>query len=317
MHPLSSPEPNVSRRAFARGCAGVAIASAFSGCGSSNASTPELVWGIRGTKPGWLSKPRVAAFDADDHLYIADLTDRIQVFDRDGKYLRHWTMPSLNVDGPSGLTVDRLGRVLVADTHFYRVMVYDRSGKFLQQIGAGVQGYSPGLFGYPTDTVIDSVGNYYVSEYGDNDRIQVFSREGEWLRQWGGHGYDAGQFLRPRAMAIDTDDTLYVADSCNHRIQVFDTSGKLLRQWGERGGEPGRMSYPYDIAFGPDGSLYVCEYGNSRVQKFDRQGRSLGLWGGPGRNPGQLNNPWALAVDSTGAVSVIDSNNHRVQRFRL
>ena len=293
------------------------IASTVVGCGGMDASVPELVWGIHGTKPGWIHKPRVAAFDGQDHLYVADLTDRIQVFDRDGKYLRGWHTPDFNVDGPSGLTVDRQGRLLVADTHFYRVLVYDPQGELLFQIGDGVQGTTPGRFGYPTDVVVDKAGNFYVAEYGENDRIQVFSPDGEWLRQWGGHGYEPGQFLRPRAMAIDENDRIFVADSCNHRIQVFDTQGKLLQVWGERGAGPGQMSYPYDLSLGADGSLFVCEYGNSRVQKFSRDGRSLAIWGGAGRKPGELYNPWALAVDSRGVVSVVDSNNHRVQRFRL
>lgn len=300
------------RRAF--GLIGLAM---LAGCDLLDASTPEAIWGIHGTRDGWLQKPRVAAFDADDRLYIADLTDRIQVFDRDGKFLRAWRMPGLNVDGPSGLTVDRHERVLVADTHFYRVMIYDRQGRLLRQIGDGVQGTEPGRFGYPTDVVIDRAGNFYVSEYGENDRIQVFSPKGKWLRQWGGHGYEPGQFLRPRALAIDDEDRIYVADSCNHRIQVFDTHGKLLRLWGTRGPAPGQLSYPYDICLGRDGNLYVCEYGNQRVQKFRPDGTPLGTWGTPGMGPGQLNNPWALAVDGRGAVSVIDSNNHRVQRFRL
>ena len=100
----------------------------------------------------------MAAFDAQDHLYLADLTDRIQVFDRDGKYLRGWRTPDFNVDGPSGLTVDRHGRLLVADTHFYRVLVYSQEGELLFQIGDGVQGTTPGRFGYPTDVVIDQRG---------------------------------------------------------------------------------------------------------------------------------------------------------------
>lgn len=287
------------------------------GCAGEVGWPPERVWGVHGTRPGWLHKPRVAAFDQEDRLYIADLTDRIQVFDRDGHYLRGWRTPALNVDGPSGLTIDRWGRVLVADTHFYRVLVYDQAGKLLFQIGDGVQGTTPGRFGYPCDVVTDRAGNFYVAEYGENDRIQVFSPEGKWLRQWGGHGTAPGEFLRPRALAIDEQDRLYVADSCNHRIQVFDTTGKLLDLWGRRGSAAGEMSFPYDLSLGPDGLLYVCEYGNQRVQKFDRSGHSLGLWGGPGRGPGQLNNPFALAVDSRGAVSVIDSNNHRVQRFRM
>jgi DNA-binding beta-propeller fold protein YncE len=296
---------------------GLSTAVAVAGCDLLDGSTPEIVWGIHGNQDGWLHKPRVSAFDRLDHLYIADLTDRIQVFDRDGKYLRGWRTPGLNVDGPSGLTVDRDGRVLVADTHFYRVLVYDDRGNILMQLGEGIQGTAPGRFGYPTDVVTDKAGNFYVAEYGENDRIQVFSPAGKWLRQWGGHGYEPGEFLRPRALAIDENDHIYVADSCNHRIQVFDTSGKLLATWGHRGTKLGEMAFPYDIALGPGDTVYVCEYGNHRVQKFRRDGTPLGLWGAPGREPGQLNNPWALAVDSQGAVSVIDSNNHRVQRFRM
>lgn len=296
---------------------GLTIVLGLSGCDLKGTSTPDLVWGVHGTKPGWLHKPRVAAFDGDDTLFIADLTDRIQAFDREGHFLREWRTPDFNVDGPSGLTVDRNGRLLVADTHFYRVLVYSTKGELLFQIGDGVQGTTPGRFGYPTDVVIDRAGNFYVSEYGENDRIQVFDPDGKWLRQWGGHGYDPGQFMRPRALAIDAQDRLYVADSCNHRIQVFDTDGKLLNSWGKRGSAPGEMSYPYDLCIGPDQALYVCEYGNHRVQKFTLDGKPLGTWGSSGRGPGQLNNPWALAVDGRGSVSVIDSNNHRVQRFRL
>jgi DNA-binding beta-propeller fold protein YncE len=307
----------MQRTSFGLLLGAVAAVAPCAGCDLPGGSAPEKVWGVHGTRPGWLHKPRVAAFDRQDHLYIADLTDRIQVFDREGNYLRGWRTPALNVDGPSGLTVDRGGRVLVADTHFYRVLVYSDRGELLFQLGDGVQGTTPGRFGYPTDVVTDRAGNFYVAEYGENDRIQVFSPQGVWLRQWGGHGYEPGEFLRPRALAIDAQDRLYVADSCNHRIQVFDTQGKLLRYWGRRGSAPGEMSYPYDIALGPDGFLYVCEYGNCRVQKFTTDGKSVGIWGGSGREPGRLNNPWALAVDADGAVSVIDSNNHRVQRFRL
>jgi DNA-binding beta-propeller fold protein YncE len=294
----------------------VAVLS-LAGCDIQGSGTPELVWGIHGHQPGWVHKPRVAAFDAHDEIYLADLTDRIQVFDRDGKFLRQWNTPDFNVDGPSGLSFDRQGHLLVADTHFYRVLVYDRDGKLLFQIGDGVQGTTPGRFGYPTDVVVDRAGNFYVSEYGENDRIQVFSPEGKWLRQWGGHGYEPGEFLRPRALAIDDQDRIYVADSTNHRIQVFDTQGILLRIWGEKGDGPGQLAYPFDLAIGPDKCLYVVEFGNHRVQKFTLEGKPLGTWGEAGRGPGQLFNPWALAVDSRGAVSVIDSNNHRVQRFRL
>ena len=305
-----------ARNVLAPAWVGILLATQ-AGCDLRSSAAPDRVWGVHGVKSGHLYKPRAAAFDAQNHLFLADLTDRIQVFDRDGQYLRGWRTPDFNVDGPSGLTVDRDGRLLVADTHFYRVLVFSEAGELLFQIGDGVQGTTPGRFGYPTDVVIDRVGNFYVAEYGDNDRIQVFDPQGKWLRQWGGHGYEPGEFLKPRALAIDERDRLFVADSCNHRIQVFDTQGKLLNSWGSRGDKPGQMCFPYDLAIGPDHDLYVCEYGNHRVQKFTLDGRPVGIWGRAGRGPGQLYNPYALAVDNQGSVSVVDSNNHRVQRFRL
>jgi DNA-binding beta-propeller fold protein YncE len=316
---------NLSRRAALERLAlalGSVGACATAGCAIENEAAAavaglEAVWGTHGVREGRLHKPRAIAIGADDCLYIADLTDRIQVFDREGRFLRGWKTPGLNVDGPSGLTVDSAGRVLVADTHFYRVLVYDRQGGLLQQIGDGVQGTAPGRFGYPTDVVVDHLGQFYVSEYGDFDRIQVFSPDGRFVRQWGGHGYEPGQFLRPRALAIDAAERLYVADSCNHRIQVFDLAGDLVRAWGERGSGPGQMAFPYDVALAPDGALFVCEYGNSRVQKFSPTGESLGLWGRPGREPGCLDNPYALAVDRSGAVHVVDSGNHRLERVRF
>ncbi len=119
----------VSRPSILAAALDSAVALAASGCGLERSSTPDLVWGLHGTKPGHLYKPRVAAFDAKDHLFLADLTDRIQIFDRDGHYLRGWRTPEFNVDGPSGLTIDRYGRLLVADTHFYRVLVYSADGR--------------------------------------------------------------------------------------------------------------------------------------------------------------------------------------------
>ena len=118
--------------------------------------------------------------------------------------------------------------------------------------------------------------------------------DGKFLLQWGGHGFEPGQFVRPQNLAVDEQDRIWVVDACNHRIQVFDTQGKLLDVWGEQGSEPGQLYYPYDLIFDEHGDLYVCEYGNHRVQKFTRDGQSLGCWGRHGRRPGELTilGPW-------------------------
>jgi DNA-binding beta-propeller fold protein YncE len=284
------------------------------GCGGSGGE-PELVWGTQGVHPGEFVKPRAAAIDAHDRLYIVDFTARIQVFDRDGHFLGPcWTTPDYRNGRPSGLSIDRDGNLLVSDSHYHCLRIYSPEGTLLRTLG-GEAGSEPGKFGYVSDAVQDGDGNYYVAEFGENQRISKLDVNGHFLMSWGSAGSEPGQFSRARALAWGPDGNLYVADACNHRIQVFTRDGILIRCWGTPGSEPGQLAYPYDLAFAPGGTLYVVEYGNHRVQKFTPDGVSLGCWGGPGGLPGQLHEPWALVVDSRGRVHVIDSMNHRVQRI--
>ena len=290
---------------------------ASAGCvDSGNDGLPDLVWGRQGIAPGRLQKPRAITIDADDHLYLVDTTARIQVYDADGNYLRGWKTPVSKNGRPTGMTVSRSGLLMVADTHYYRVLFYKPNGELVESatIG-GTMGSGPGEFGFLTDIAEDSQGNLYVSEYGQWDRIQKFSPEGDFLLQWGSHGSEPGQFRRPQSIAVDRQDRIWVADSCNHRIQVFDTDGQLLGHWGEPGPEPGQLYYPYGLVIDKAGNLIVCEYGNHRIQKFTPEGKSLACWGTHGRQPGQLHNPWAIVQDSRGRIHVLDSNNHRVQRI--
>ncbi|MBX7165196.1 MAG: SMP-30/gluconolactonase/LRE family protein [Pirellulales bacterium] len=286
------------------------------GCIDSGTDLPELVWGRAGVSPGRLQKPRAITRDHQDRLYLVDMTARIQVFDRDGGYRSSWQTPAHDNGRPTGLSFDPRGRILVADTHYYRVLIYSLSGELLQSIG-GVNGHGPGQFGFVTDAVVDADGNFYAGEYGEFDRIQKFDPRGQYLLEWGSHGSEPGQFLRPQSLVFDDQQRLWVTDSCNHRLQVFDRNGKLLLAWGEQGSAPGQLYYPYDLAFDGQGHVYVCEFGNSRVQKFTLDGQSVGCWGTYGRAPGQLNNPWGLVRDSQGRLHVLDSNNHRVQRIEL
>lgn len=261
------------------------------------------------------------AIDRDDQLYIVDMTARIQVFDTDGNHLRSWKTPYYENGKPSGLSFDRDGNLLVADTHYFRMLVYSPQGKLLNDktIG-GNSGNAPGEFGLVTDAVQDSQGNYYVAEYGEFDRIQKFSPDGKFLFQWGGHGSELEQFIRPQNLAVDENDHIWVADACNHRIQVFDATtdeARLVRSWGRAGSQPGQLKYPYDLVLDQEGHVYVCEFGNHRVQKFTVDGVSLGCWGTHGRSDGEVHSPWALVQDIRGRIHVLDTYNHRVQRIRF
>jgi DNA-binding beta-propeller fold protein YncE len=289
----------------------------MAGCESDGESAGRLeaVWGRRGLADGRFQKPRAMAIDADDRVYIVDMTARIQVFDPEGNFLRKWQTPVWTAGKPTGLSIGRDGNLLVADTHYYRVLVYSPEGELLQTIG-GQQGESPGQFNLVLAAVQDAEGNFYVSEMGEFDRIQKFAPDGTYLAQWGSRGSQPGQFLRAQGLAIDEAQNVWVADSCNHRVQVFDRQGELLRCWGRQGRGAGELYYPYDLVVAGD-RVYVCEYGNHRVQVFTLEGESLGFWGREGRGEGQLFNPWAVARNSRGRTYVLDTNNHRVLVVRM
>jgi DNA-binding beta-propeller fold protein YncE len=284
------------------------------GCGGPHA-TPEIVWGKEGVQPGDLERPRAVAIDAHDHLFIVDMTARIQDFDRDGKFLGHcWQTPDYRNGRPSGLSMGRDGNLIVSDSHYHCVRIYSPQGEQLRVIG-GKAGTGPGELAYVSDTVQDENGYYYVAEFSENMRISKFDKDGKFVKSWGSGGDQPGEFGRIRALAIGPDGNLYVVDCTNHRIQVFTLDGQFVECWGEPGTAPGQLSYPSDLAFGRHGEVYIAERGNNRVQKFTPHGAWLGTWGGPGREPGQFHEPWALAVDSRGRVHVIDTYNHRVQRI--
>jgi sugar lactone lactonase YvrE len=293
-----------------------------SGCvPQGDPSQPDLVIGSRGIGPGRFQKPRAITIDSEDRIYVVDMTGRIQVLSSEGEPLALWRTPEIYQGKPTGLTISPTGNLLVADTHYSRILQYQPDGTHLEKhtLG-GTHGLEPGEFGLVTDIAIDSQGNQYISEYGELDRIQKFSPEGEFLFQWGGSGTEPGQFERPNNLAVDENDHLWVVDACNHRIQVFDATGdeaKLIKSWGTYGSESGQLSYPYDLVLGHDGFVYIAEYGNHRVQKFTRDGQWQATWGTNGKEPGQLYQPWGLAQDSKGRLYVLDSYNHRIQRFRL
>jgi sugar lactone lactonase YvrE len=282
----------------------------------------EKVWGRRGIGDGEFQTPRAIEIDDHDHLYIVDKAARIQVFTRQGEFLRGWRTPLFANGKPTGLSWDNEGRLMVADTHYFRILFYTPEGQLLEHLTIGGQeGYdAPGRFGWVTDAVQDSRGNYYISEYGEFDRVQKYSPDRQFLFQWGGHGNGPLEFKRPQSLDVDASDHLWVADACNHRIQVFDATGgspQLLRTFGELGSKPGQLRYPYNVTLDNKGHFYVCEFGNHRVQKFTVDGQLVASWGSHGRQAGQLHNPWAVVRDSRGRIHVLDTYNNRVQRIRL
>lgn len=256
-----------------------------------------------GSSDGRFATPRAAAWDPRGFLYVVDKSARIQKFDRDGRFVRGWSTPACEMGRPSGLAVAPGGDVLVADTHYHRILRYTEDGVLKSEFGR--EGRGPGEFLYPTGISVLPDGTLYVSEYGGNDRIQVFNPEGRLLRGWGVYGAAPGDFKRPQSLAL-SKDRLYVADAANHRIQVFTHAGKFVDEWGG-------LRYPYGVSVDAEGRVLVAEYGRHRVVRFESDGRLIASAGAAGSGPADLNTPWAAVPIDAGRVAVVDCGNHRVQ----
>ncbi|HNR34936.1 MAG TPA: 6-bladed beta-propeller, partial [Candidatus Hydrogenedentes bacterium] len=101
----------------------------------------------------------------------------------------------------------------------------------------------PWYFTRPQGIACDSAGNIYVADMF-NDRIQVFTTEGVFIRRWGERGSQPGQFMSPAAVAVDASGNIYVADTYNYRIQKFDSNGAYLAHWGGFGDGDGQFKTP-------------------------------------------------------------------------
>ena len=252
--------------------------------------------------------PRGATFDSDGTLYVLDDAGRVLVFDRESKLIRKWFMPEYSVGKPEGVWRFLDGRIAVADTHYHRVVIFDEEGNVLTMHGE--RGAEPGQFEYPIAITQDPHGNYYVAEYGGNDRVQKFDVDGNWLLEFGEFGVHDGEFQRPSGI-VWQDGHLFVVDAINNRVQVFQDSGEFVGIAGAPDNRPA-VQYPYDLAQDAGGNLWVVEYGGNRVTKMTTDGQTLGVFGSSGGGSGQFATPWGIAVASDGRVIVCDTGNRRL-----
>lgn len=269
------------------------------------------VFGGVGLGDGDFSYPRAIAAEPAGSVFVVDKSGRIQRFNAEGEFELSWRTPEIEHGKPVGLCVHPDGRVFVADTHYHRVLIYSREGELLGSFGK--LGMGDGEFQLPTDVAVDAAGFIYVSEYHENDRVTKWSPDLEFVQAIGMESVDGIRLRRPAAIDIDAEQTLWVADACNHRVVRFSLNGEVLSWFGGFGSEPGQLRYPYDLCVTPDDNLLVCEYEGNRLQWFDKQGRVLRSWGSSGRKLGQLSAPWGATFGPSGRLYVLDSLNSRVQ----
>ncbi|MCK9364246.1 MAG: hypothetical protein M0P74_11710, partial [Syntrophales bacterium] len=275
-------------------------------------------FGSSGAGNGQFTNPYAIAADEDGNIYVTDYgACRIQKFSSSGEYLASWGSSgtaSGQFTRPTGIATDGSGFVYVLDSGSNHIQKFTTGGTFVLQWGA--PGVGNGEFNlnnaekntFGSGIAADATGNVYVADFG-NHRIQVFSEEGVYLRQWGAAGEAAGQFGNPDGIALDREGNVYVADSnLLPRIQKFKTDGTFVDVWSSS-----FIVEPTGIAVDPGGKVYITDF--SQILSFTTEGVLLTTWSSAGTGDGQLTLPEGITADTTGNIFVADTENHRIQKF--
>jgi len=128
----------------------------------------------------------------------------------------------------------------------------------------------------------------------------------------GTRGTGMGQFTKPRSLALDREDNLYVVDMTG-RVQKFSPRGDVLFSWRMPETDLGK---PKGMSRDAEGRIIIVEPHYQRVNHFAPDGTLVAQWGHRGTNIGELTLPRSVAVNSRGDLFVTEYTTvDRVQSF--
>ena len=193
-------------------------------------------------------------------------------FSPDGKLLMTLGEPGGGVDPkyffqPNDVIVAPTGEIFVSQGHGQgqsEVLKFSKDGAFIKRWGK--TGTGPGEFDQPHALAFDSRGRLFVGDR-NNNRIQIFDRDGNFIEQW-------TQFSRPSGIFIDKRDNIYAADS---------ESGSVARNhpgW-KRGIRIGNVKDGKVLAFIPDPDENATGTSAAEGVAADAQGNIYGAEVGP------------------------------------
>ncbi|MBV8666507.1 MAG: DUF4214 domain-containing protein [Burkholderiaceae bacterium] len=315
------------------------------------------------------SYPQGIAVDGAGNLYVADPSNNnIRKITPSGTVTTlagtPGTLSSLDGQGsaasfaqPWGVAVDSAGNVYVADYISSNIRKITPAGMVTTFAGipaVGRPGYADGTasaarFAFPRSLTVDSFGNVYVADTGNNcirmitpsGVVSTFAGNAQHTGSAEGTG-TAASFNYPYGITIDNTGNLYVSDSYNNTIRKITPSGITATMAGTAEIEGGtdasgskasfnfatyeqwqQPSWPFinGIAKDSAGNLFVADTNNHTIRKITPAGAVstfagvtgyAGALDGLGTNA-QFNAPAGLAIDSADNIYVADSGNHTIR----
>ncbi|MGB7922066.1 MAG: NHL repeat-containing protein [Pyrinomonadaceae bacterium] len=202
-------------------------------------------------------------------------------------------------------------------------------------MGAQDGAASQARFADPFGIVIDSAGNAYIADAGDNNRIRKIAPDGQVSTLAGeAEGFKDGTgaaaaFNTPSALALDEAGNLYVADTGNHAIRKVTPAGTVttLAGDGTAGYSDGpaaaaRFNGPCGVTVDAHGNVYVADTYNDRIRRITPGGQVETVAGGglPGYRDGTaetalFDTPCGVVASAAGELLIADTGNNLIRKL--
>jgi len=336
------------RRAAARAPAVLVPAAAPTQPGWTARVQPLAGDGVEGSADGAaadsrFSDPFGAAVDAYGNVFVAEggAGHRIRRIGPDGRVTTFAGGRAGFADGPgttaafdtpSGLAIDALGNLYVADTGNNAIRKVAPDGGVSTLAGGGAAGDQDGVgraarFDGPVGVAVDRAGIVYVADTY-NDRIRRIDKDGTVTTVAGkarpgrldGKGAEAG-FDTPSGIAVDGEGVLFVADTGNDALRRIGKDGVVttLEEPADVALRP-LLHRPVALALTHDGYLYFGGGADGCIAQRAPDGQYRVLMDAdrpPGTSFGsdgsvRLSAPRGIALRRDGSLVVADGAALRV-----
>lgn len=308
-----------------------------------------------------LNSPLNVALDASGNLFIADfensrirkvtpagIISTVAGSGGQGYCCDHGPAVGAKLSLPTGVAVDSVGNLFIADSGNRRVRTVTSDGVIRPLVGNGAFQFAgdggqgaDAVLNSPASVALDRSGNLFIADSGNNRIRKLTTSETiETVVGNGALGYSGDQgpaakaeLSAPSGVAFDASGNLFIADKGNNAIRqvtsagiIGTVAGNTMNNFSGDGGPAIKAALRFPLGVVPDGAgnLFIADTFNSRIRQVTPSGMIETIAGtqaarysgdnGPAAKA-DLNTPSGVAVDAAGDLFIADTNNNAIRRI--